>query len=174
MSDISPLYFLIPTGVSSPSSRITVPLSPAQRRSNVPYQMLLLLEEMQCGKCKAVGPTELARCLAEHRVKCKQPLPGAHLCSAHSNISPRNPEIPGVTQCSLQLPPSWVQCCVLIVKRGKKNPKKPSWIYLLISKGWEGYQTGGRLSCGGQRGQFIVWFVLLHWHHDSERAAVIY
>lgn len=123
MSDISPLYFLIPTGVSSPSSRITVPLSPAQRRSNVPYQMLLLLEEMQCGKCKAVGPTELARCLAEHRVKCKQPLPGAHLCSAHSNISPRNPEIPGVTQCSLQLPPSWVQWCVLIVKRGKKTQK---------------------------------------------------
>ncbi|NXP40673.1 UBP18 hydrolase, partial [Leiothrix lutea] len=49
--------------------RIQVPPSPAQRRSNVPYQMLLLLEEMQCGKCKAVGPTELARCLAEHRVK---------------------------------------------------------------------------------------------------------
>uniref|UniRef100_A0A8C3P155 USP domain-containing protein n=1 Tax=Cyanoderma ruficeps TaxID=181631 RepID=A0A8C3P155_9PASS len=49
--------------------RITVPPSPAQRKSNVPYQMLLLLEEMQCGKCKAVGPTELARCLAGHRVK---------------------------------------------------------------------------------------------------------
>ncbi|XP_039563918.1 ubl carboxyl-terminal hydrolase 18 [Passer montanus] len=49
--------------------RITVPPSPAQRRSNVPYQMLLLLEKMQCGKCKAVGPTDLARCLSEHRVE---------------------------------------------------------------------------------------------------------
>ncbi|XP_039919371.1 ubl carboxyl-terminal hydrolase 18 isoform X3 [Hirundo rustica] len=49
--------------------RITVPPSPAQRRSDVPYQMLLLLEKMQCGKCKAVGPTDLARCLSEHRVK---------------------------------------------------------------------------------------------------------
>ncbi|NXC88817.1 UBP18 hydrolase, partial [Cercotrichas coryphoeus] len=49
--------------------RITVPPSPAQRRSNVPYQMLLLLEKMQCGKCKAVCPTDLAYCLSEHRVK---------------------------------------------------------------------------------------------------------
>ncbi|XP_057879035.1 ubl carboxyl-terminal hydrolase 18 [Melospiza georgiana] len=49
--------------------RITVPASPAQRRSNVPYQMLLLLEKMQSGKCKAVGPTELACCLSEHRVE---------------------------------------------------------------------------------------------------------
>ncbi|NXS32376.1 UBP18 hydrolase, partial [Pomatostomus ruficeps] len=49
--------------------RIKVPSSPAQRRNNVPYQMLLLLEKMQCGKCKAVGPTDLAYCLSEHRVK---------------------------------------------------------------------------------------------------------
>ncbi|XP_068047953.1 ubl carboxyl-terminal hydrolase 18 isoform X1 [Anomalospiza imberbis] len=49
--------------------RITVPSSPAQRRKNVPYQMLLLLEKMQCGKCKAVSPTDLACCLSEHRVK---------------------------------------------------------------------------------------------------------
>ncbi|OWK59567.1 Ubl carboxyl-terminal hydrolase 18 [Lonchura striata] len=49
--------------------RITVPPSPAQRRNDVPYQMLLLLEKMQCGKCKAVGPTDLACCLSEHRVK---------------------------------------------------------------------------------------------------------
>nr|XP_002192297.6 ubl carboxyl-terminal hydrolase 18 [Taeniopygia guttata]XP_030119469.3 ubl carboxyl-terminal hydrolase 18 [Taeniopygia guttata]XP_030119470.3 ubl carboxyl-terminal hydrolase 18 [Taeniopygia guttata]XP_030119471.3 ubl carboxyl-terminal hydrolase 18 [Taeniopygia guttata]XP_032602281.2 ubl carboxyl-terminal hydrolase 18 [Taeniopygia guttata]XP_041569641.1 ubl carboxyl-terminal hydrolase 18 [Taeniopygia guttata] len=49
--------------------RITVPPSPAQRRNNVPYQMLLLLEKMQCGKCKAVGPTDLACCLSEHRVE---------------------------------------------------------------------------------------------------------
>ncbi|NXI06117.1 UBP18 hydrolase, partial [Pachycephala philippinensis] len=49
--------------------RITVPSSPVQRRNSVPYQMLLLLEKMQCGKCKAVGPTDLAYCLSEHRVK---------------------------------------------------------------------------------------------------------
>ncbi|NXU11716.1 UBP18 hydrolase, partial [Pardalotus punctatus] len=49
--------------------RITVPSSPAQRRKNVPYQMLLLLEKMQCGKRKAVCPTELACCLSLHRVQ---------------------------------------------------------------------------------------------------------
>ncbi|XP_017679406.1 PREDICTED: ubl carboxyl-terminal hydrolase 18-like [Lepidothrix coronata] len=52
--------------------RITVPPCAAQRRSNVPYQMLLLLEEMQRGKRKAVRPTELACCLSAHRVECKQ------------------------------------------------------------------------------------------------------
>lgn len=49
--------------------RITVPSSPTQRRNSVPYQMLLLLEKMQCGKSKAVGPTDLAYCLSGHRVK---------------------------------------------------------------------------------------------------------
>ncbi|NXP58328.1 UBP18 hydrolase, partial [Chloropsis cyanopogon] len=49
--------------------RIRVPSSPAQRRNNVPYQMLLLLEKMQSGKSKAVGPTDLACCLSEHRVE---------------------------------------------------------------------------------------------------------
>ncbi|XP_051640434.1 ubl carboxyl-terminal hydrolase 18 [Manacus candei] len=49
--------------------RITVPPCAAQRSSNVPYQMLLLLEEMQRGKRKAVRPTELACCLSAHRVE---------------------------------------------------------------------------------------------------------
>ncbi|NXG26676.1 UBP18 hydrolase, partial [Grallaria varia] len=49
--------------------RITVPLCAVQRRMNVPYQMLLLLEKMQCGKRKAVHPTELACCLSAHRVE---------------------------------------------------------------------------------------------------------
>lgn len=49
--------------------RITVPSSPAKRMSNVPYQMLLLLEKMQCGKCKAVYPKDLAYCLSKHRVE---------------------------------------------------------------------------------------------------------
>ncbi|XP_057246010.1 ubl carboxyl-terminal hydrolase 18 isoform X2 [Malurus melanocephalus] len=49
--------------------RITVPLSAAQKKNSVPYQMLLLLEKMQRGKRKAVGPTELAYCLAQHRVR---------------------------------------------------------------------------------------------------------
>ncbi|NXM73757.1 UBP18 hydrolase, partial [Serilophus lunatus] len=48
--------------------RITVPPCAVQRRRNVPYQMLRLLEEMQCGKCKAVRPIELACCLSAHRV----------------------------------------------------------------------------------------------------------
>ncbi|NXT27860.1 UBP18 hydrolase, partial [Syrrhaptes paradoxus] len=51
--------------------RIIVPAPAAQKRS-VPYQMLLLLESMQCGKRKAVFPTDLTFCLSEHRVKCKQ------------------------------------------------------------------------------------------------------
>ncbi|KAM6145669.1 ubl carboxyl-terminal hydrolase 18 [Phoenicopterus ruber ruber] len=49
--------------------RITVPSRDIQKRKNVPYQMLLLLEEMQCGKQKAVSPTALARCLSAYRVK---------------------------------------------------------------------------------------------------------
>ncbi|KAJ7420215.1 ubiquitin specific peptidase 18 [Willisornis vidua] len=48
--------------------KITVPLYAMQKRMNVPYQMLLLLEEMQRGKRKAVHPTELACCLSAHRV----------------------------------------------------------------------------------------------------------
>ncbi|KAM6419247.1 ubl carboxyl-terminal hydrolase 18 [Pluvialis apricaria] len=49
--------------------RITVPLRARQQSRNVPYQMLLLLEEMQCGKQKAVSPIALAHCLSVHRVK---------------------------------------------------------------------------------------------------------
>ncbi|NXC00652.1 UBP18 hydrolase, partial [Orthonyx spaldingii] len=49
--------------------RIRVPSCPAQRKNNVPYQMLLLLEKMQCGKSKAIGPTDLAHCLSKYRVK---------------------------------------------------------------------------------------------------------
>ncbi|NWY57240.1 UBP18 hydrolase, partial [Chionis minor] len=49
--------------------RITVPPYTGQQRRNVPYQMLLLLENMQCGKQKAVSPVALAQCLSGHRVK---------------------------------------------------------------------------------------------------------
>lgn len=49
--------------------RITVPSNSAQRKSNVPYQMLRLLEKMQCGKSKAVAPTDLACCLSGYRVQ---------------------------------------------------------------------------------------------------------
>ncbi|KAM9292665.1 ubl carboxyl-terminal hydrolase 18 [Morus bassanus] len=49
--------------------RITVPLHAAQKKKNVPYQMLLLLEEMQCGKRKAVSPVDFACCLSAYRVK---------------------------------------------------------------------------------------------------------
>lgn len=101
MSDISPLYLLITTGVSSSPSRITVPPSPAQRRSNVPYQMLLLLEKMQCGKCKAVGPTDLAYCLSEHRVKCKQPcLMPTSVCIIQHIQAVQTPTAPsGIEKC---------------------------------------------------------------------------
>ncbi|NXI72160.1 UBP18 hydrolase, partial [Anseranas semipalmata] len=49
--------------------RITVPPHAALKMKNVPYQMLLLLEQMQSRKQKAVFPTELASCLSAHRVK---------------------------------------------------------------------------------------------------------
>uniref|UniRef100_A0A8B9J3A6 USP domain-containing protein n=1 Tax=Amazona collaria TaxID=241587 RepID=A0A8B9J3A6_9PSIT len=49
--------------------RITVPLYAEQQKKNVPYQMLLLLEEMQCGKQKAVYPIALAYCLSAYNVK---------------------------------------------------------------------------------------------------------
>ncbi|XP_006261890.3 ubl carboxyl-terminal hydrolase 18 [Alligator mississippiensis] len=49
--------------------RITVPFSSAEQRKNVPYQMLLLLEEMQRGKREAVYPLELSRCLSLHGVE---------------------------------------------------------------------------------------------------------
>ncbi|XP_052524149.1 ubl carboxyl-terminal hydrolase 18 isoform X1 [Tympanuchus pallidicinctus] len=48
--------------------RISVPVCGTGKKKNVPYQMLLLLEKMQCGKQKAVSPRELAICLVEHRV----------------------------------------------------------------------------------------------------------
>ncbi|NXX93634.1 UBP18 hydrolase, partial [Centropus bengalensis] len=49
--------------------RIKVPPHAAQQRRNVPYQMLLLLERMQCGKQKAVSPIALTCCLSGHGVK---------------------------------------------------------------------------------------------------------
>ncbi|NWX20508.1 UBP18 hydrolase, partial [Aegotheles bennettii] len=49
--------------------RITVPQGAARKRRNVPYQMLLLLEEMQCGKQKAISPISLASCLSAYRVE---------------------------------------------------------------------------------------------------------
>uniref|UniRef100_A0A6G1RDD5 Ubiquitin specific peptidase 18 n=1 Tax=Hypotaenidia okinawae TaxID=2861861 RepID=A0A6G1RDD5_9GRUI len=49
--------------------RMVVPWQDVQKRRNVPYQMLLLLEEMQCGKEKAVSPIDLACCLSAYRVE---------------------------------------------------------------------------------------------------------
>ncbi|KAM9388113.1 ubl carboxyl-terminal hydrolase 18 [Phaethornis superciliosus] len=48
--------------------RITVPPC-AERKRSVLYQMLLLLEKMQCGKQKAVSPMDFASCLSAYRVK---------------------------------------------------------------------------------------------------------
>ncbi|XP_053926187.1 ubl carboxyl-terminal hydrolase 18 isoform X2 [Cuculus canorus] len=49
--------------------RITVPPLAVEKRRNVPYQMLLLLEKMQCGKQKAVSPIAFTYCLSVHGVK---------------------------------------------------------------------------------------------------------
>ncbi|NWV00264.1 UBP18 hydrolase, partial [Upupa epops] len=61
--------FFMNTHFTAILRRITVPLRAIQKRRNVPYQMLLLLEKMQCGKQKAVFPIDLASCLSMNRVK---------------------------------------------------------------------------------------------------------
>uniref|UniRef100_A0A8B9GK00 USP domain-containing protein n=1 Tax=Amazona collaria TaxID=241587 RepID=A0A8B9GK00_9PSIT len=68
ISNISSLSNSITIHVTS-LDRITVPLYAEQQKKNVPYQMLLLLEEMQCGKQKAVYPIALAYCLSAYNVK---------------------------------------------------------------------------------------------------------
>ncbi|KAH0617091.1 hypothetical protein JD844_028734 [Phrynosoma platyrhinos] len=49
--------------------RIKVPFEVAEQKASVPYQMLLLLEEMQRGKQKSVHPLDLAKCLSKHNVR---------------------------------------------------------------------------------------------------------
>uniref|UniRef100_A0A8C8SI94 USP domain-containing protein n=1 Tax=Pelusios castaneus TaxID=367368 RepID=A0A8C8SI94_9SAUR len=49
--------------------RIRVPKLHAEQRRSVPYQMLLLLEEMQRSKENAVHPQKLARCLTANNLK---------------------------------------------------------------------------------------------------------
>ncbi|NXN96617.1 UBP18 hydrolase, partial [Rhinopomastus cyanomelas] len=61
--------FFMNTHFTAILRRITVPLHAMQKRRNVPYQMLLLLEKMQGGKQKAVFPIDLASCLSLNRVK---------------------------------------------------------------------------------------------------------
>ncbi|XP_061494534.1 ubl carboxyl-terminal hydrolase 18 isoform X2 [Rhineura floridana] len=49
--------------------RIKVPFDPTEQKASIPYQMLLLLEQMQQSKRKSVHPVDLARCLSIHNVK---------------------------------------------------------------------------------------------------------
>lgn len=49
--------------------RIQVPFEAVAQKASVPYQMLLLLEQMQRGRQKSVHPLNLARCLSMHNVK---------------------------------------------------------------------------------------------------------
>ncbi|XP_066490428.1 ubl carboxyl-terminal hydrolase 18 isoform X2 [Tiliqua scincoides] len=49
--------------------RIKVPFETMEQEASVPYQMLLLLEQMQRGRQKPVHPVNLARCLSMHNVK---------------------------------------------------------------------------------------------------------
>lgn len=48
--------------------RIAVPKDPEEQRRSVPYQLLLLLEQMQDSRQKAVRPTDLACCLQRNNV----------------------------------------------------------------------------------------------------------
>lgn len=49
--------------------RIKVPTVHTEQKKSVPYQMLLLLEQMQRSKQRAVYPQELVRCLTLHNLK---------------------------------------------------------------------------------------------------------
>ncbi|KFO13830.1 Ubl carboxyl-terminal hydrolase 18, partial [Balearica regulorum gibbericeps] len=78
--------------------RITVPPRAVQKRKNVPYQMLLLLEEMQCSKQKAVSPVDLAHCLSVYKVKLFVQHDAAQLFLTLWNLIKRqmkNPELAG-------------------------------------------------------------------------------
>ncbi|XP_062839189.1 ubl carboxyl-terminal hydrolase 18 isoform X1 [Anolis carolinensis] len=49
--------------------RIKVPFDVDEQKASVPYQMLLLLEQMQQSKQKSVHPMNLVQCLSKHDVK---------------------------------------------------------------------------------------------------------
>ncbi|XP_030398534.1 ubl carboxyl-terminal hydrolase 18 isoform X2 [Gopherus evgoodei] len=49
--------------------RIKVPTVDTEQKKSVPYQMLLLLEQMQRSKQRAVYPHQLVRCLTLHNLK---------------------------------------------------------------------------------------------------------
>ncbi|XP_043395815.1 ubl carboxyl-terminal hydrolase 18 isoform X2 [Chelonia mydas] len=58
---------------------IRVPIGHAEQKESVPYQMLLLLEQMQHSKQRAVYPQELVRCLTVHNLKLFVQYDAAHL-----------------------------------------------------------------------------------------------
>ncbi|CAM5079828.1 unnamed protein product [Natator depressus] len=59
--------------------RIRVPIGHAEQKESIPYQMLLLLEQMQHSKQRAVYPQELVRCLTVHNLKLFVQYDAAHL-----------------------------------------------------------------------------------------------
>nr|XP_005288090.1 ubl carboxyl-terminal hydrolase 18 isoform X2 [Chrysemys picta bellii] len=61
--------FLMNTHFTVILRRIRVPTVPIEQKKSVPYQMLLLLEQMQCSKRRAVYPQELVSCLTWHNLK---------------------------------------------------------------------------------------------------------
>ncbi|XP_034258719.1 ubl carboxyl-terminal hydrolase 18 isoform X2 [Pantherophis guttatus] len=61
--------FLMNRYFTSLLRRISVPFGTAERKANVPYQMLLLLESMQRAKGKSVHPFDLIYCLSRHGVR---------------------------------------------------------------------------------------------------------
>ncbi|NXP54266.1 UBP18 hydrolase, partial [Heliornis fulica] len=78
--------------------RMTVPWHAVQKRRNVPYQMLLLLEEMQCGKQKAVSPTDLAYSLSVYKVKLFVQHDAAHLFLTLWNLIKRQMKKPELVE----------------------------------------------------------------------------
>ncbi|XP_005288088.2 ubl carboxyl-terminal hydrolase 18 isoform X1 [Chrysemys picta bellii] len=61
--------FLMNTHFTVILRRIRVPTVRIEQKKSVPYQMLLLLEQMQCSKRRAVYPQELVSCLTWHNLK---------------------------------------------------------------------------------------------------------
>ncbi|XP_009678104.2 ubl carboxyl-terminal hydrolase 18 isoform X1 [Struthio camelus] len=101
--------FLMNTHFTGILRRITVPPSDSQKRRSVPYQMLLLLEQMQHGKQKAVYPRALAYCLLEHRMKLFVQYDAAQLFLTLWNLVKKQMRNPELTEKLSDLYTIWVQ-----------------------------------------------------------------
>ncbi|XP_025972677.2 ubl carboxyl-terminal hydrolase 18 isoform X2 [Dromaius novaehollandiae] len=125
--------FLMNTHFTGTLRRITVPPSASQKRRSVPYQMLLLLEEMQCGKRKAVCPRALACCLTEHRVKLFVQYDAAQLLLTLWNLVNKQMTNPELIEKLRDLYTICVQECMLCQECSSETKRNSNMITLPLS-----------------------------------------